>query len=335
MKILFVTSRPGAITGSSAYQEIILDHLLPAVEGSIYRGPEDLNRQWDWIHVLDGRHLPRPIVDHPPPNLIVDLHDHYWCSPPAYPSPDRWLRRVVQKKREKHFRSTLKIARRVLVHSEAVRAAVRHDDVINVGLGVPLPSDGAAGEERNHQILLAGRDLFRKGVIPLLGAIRIVRQTIPGIELLLAGREYMHSLAFTRIISAGLPVRFLGERSREEMNRLYRKVGCVVLPSWIEAFGLVLIEGMARGAPVIATDTGGMPEVVSHRVTGQLVPPGDVDALAGAIRAVWSEPREVRDWAEAGRESVRERFSCQTMTSKIVGAYRRKGGRPAREGWND
>ncbi len=321
MKILFVAGRPGAATGSSTYRECVLERVLPSVDGAIYRGPEDLEHQWDWIHVLDGKLIPPELMNGERNNLIVDVHDHYWVSPPSFPAPDQLLRRIIQKKRKKHYLPVLRRAARVFVHSEAVRAAIDHDDVHNVGLGVKLPDSAHFDRENKTRILLAGRDLFRKGVIPLIGAIREVRKEIPGIELVIAGKEYPHSLYFTRLISLGLPVHFAGQCSHDRMEELYGAARCVVLPSWIEAFGLVLIEGMARGVPVIAADAGGMPEAVSHQKTGQLFPPGDVRALAGAIRTIWKESSRVRGWAEAARRDVERRFSDESMALRILKAY--------------
>ncbi len=321
MRILFVTAKGRPITGASIYARLVIEHVLPAVDGAVYAKPRDLDDRWDAIHVLDGKRIPRPVWKRGGDNLILDVHDHYWCSPPDFPAPDRALRLLAQKIRKRHFEKVLGRAGRVIVHSDAVAAALSHRSVLKVNLGVPIPSGRRAEEKKRHAILLAGRDLFRKGVVPLFDALRIALDAVPSLELLLAGKEYPHALAGAKLLSAHLPVRFLGERTPEEMDTLYEEVAGVVLPSWIEAFGMTILEAMARRVPVIATDCGGPAEVVRHRVTGQLVPPGDSRALAEAMVTLFREKRLVASWAEAGRDLVARRHSIDAMVSGMIEAY--------------
>jgi len=87
------------------------------------------------------------------------------------------------------------------------------------------------------------------------------------------------------------------------------RVGLLVLPSEAEGFGLVLIEAMAAGVPVVATDVPGIRDVVRDGVTGLLVPPGRPDALAEAIRRVVENPALRRELIRAAAEDVRARFT--------------------------
>lgn len=84
---------------------------------------------------------------------------------------------------------------------------------------------------------------------------------------------------------------------------------CVVPSIWQEAFGLAVLEPMARGVPVIATTVGGIPEVALHEETGLLVPPGDVEAIAAAMERLLGSPGLRRTLGESGRRRAIAHFS--------------------------
>ncbi len=98
----------------------------------------------------------------------------------------------------------------------------------------------------------------------------------------------------------------------------------LVLPSWIEGLPLVVLEAMAAGVPVVATSVGGTPEAVVDGETGLLVPPRDVDALAGAIDALLSDPERAQRLGAAGRRRARERFDADAAAQRVVGLYDRR-----------
>lgn len=83
-------------------------------------------------------------------------------------------------------------------------------------------------------------------------------------------------------------VRFLGQQSRDDVARLMRHATCVVLPSSNEGWPLAVVEALACGTPVIASRVGGLPELMSSNAAGELLEPGDVDALAAALLNVTS-----------------------------------------------
>ena len=89
-----------------------------------------------------------------------------------------------------------------------------------------------------------------------------------------------------------------------------------------ESFGIVLVEAMAAGVPVVASDIAGYREVVRHGVDGLLVPPNDADALAAAIRRVLSEPQLAATLAAAGRTRA-ETFSWQSVAPRLEAVYDR------------
>jgi glycosyltransferase involved in cell wall biosynthesis len=100
-------------------------------------------------------------------------------------------------------------------------------------------------------------------------------------------------------------------------------IDLAVVPSlWQEAFGLSVLEPMAHGRPVVASAVGGIPEIVQEGETGRLVPPGDVEALSGAIAWMLDHPVEARRMGVRGRERARRHFNRETQVSRLIAALR-------------
>jgi len=96
----------------------------------------------------------------------------------------------------------------------------------------------------------------------------------------------------------------------------------LVLPSVYEEMGSVLVEAMAAGLPVVASDVGGIPEVVRHGETGLLVPPGDVDALTAALDRLVADP-ELRARLAAGARACAADYSWPSLAVRVAAVYAR------------
>jgi glycosyltransferase involved in cell wall biosynthesis len=116
-------------------------------------------------------------------------------------------------------------------------------------------------------------------------------------------------------------VKFLGFVEHHEMPRHYQQADLFVLPSRRESFGLVLAEAMACGLPVVATTAGAIPEVVEDGLTGVLVPPGDPEALANAVRSLLSNRPRMQAMGTAGAQRVRQRFTWDKVAQRVVEGY--------------
>jgi phosphatidylinositol alpha-mannosyltransferase len=162
----------------------------------------------------------------------------------------------------------------------------------------PESPDSAASFPDGPRILFVGdADEPRKGARVLCRAFPRIRAEYPDAELLFAGRTSPHTqsalLAETRSVIPESAIRFLGLGQVGDLPALYQAAAVTVLPSVWEAYGLVLVESLAAGTPVVGTDHGGIPDVIQGDGVGELFDPGrfsgqtdNTQALAEAILAV-------------------------------------------------
>jgi len=122
-----------------------------------------------------------------------------------------------------------------------------------------------------------------------------------------------------KIGRGGAPANFhlLGPMPNRELPGFYNSIDCFVLPTLFEAFSITLVEAMASGKAVVASRTGGIPEVVEHNKQGILVEPKDGAALRKAIDTVIGSRSLMSDMGEAGRARVVEKFSVERMGREI------------------
>jgi glycosyltransferase involved in cell wall biosynthesis len=109
--------------------------------------------------------------------------------------------------------------------------------------------------------------------------------------------------------------------TRRDIPRVLPVMQAFVLPSLYEGFGISILEAMAVGIPVIATSVGGIPEFVTHDMTGLLVEPGNVIALAGAIKRVLENPEQARQMGLKGQEHVREKYGIAKVVQQHEQVY--------------
>jgi glycosyltransferase involved in cell wall biosynthesis len=116
-------------------------------------------------------------------------------------------------------------------------------------------------------------------------------------------------------------VRLIGQVARADMPALLRSADLVVCSPWYEPFGIVPLEAMACGVPVVASAVGGMLDTVVDSVTGALVPPRDPATLAEVIGTLLASPSRRADLARAGLQRVRSRYSWNRVAADTAAVY--------------
>jgi glycosyltransferase involved in cell wall biosynthesis len=181
------------------------------------------------------------------------------------------------------------------------------------------PADTPARRER-HRLLACGRLVRRKGYDQ---AIRVLTR-LPGTELVVAaGPPVRRLLALAEQLGVADRVRLLGAVDPARMPALIGSADAVLCTPTYEPFGIVPLEAMACGVPVVATDVGGHRDTVSDGVTGRLIPAGDLGATAEAVRDVLADERLRRTLGAAGRERALGRYTWQRVADGVEEVYER------------
>jgi glycosyltransferase involved in cell wall biosynthesis len=215
-------------------------------------------------------------------------------------------------------RPVLRRAEAVVCVSSALAEEARRlgaGEVVVIPNGVEPPAE--VGEEADPpEVLYAGRLSREKGVLELVEAAR-------GLNLVVVGDGPLRE----RVPQAR------GFVPREELVRLYQRAAVVSCPSHREGFGVVCLEAMAYGRPVVAGAVGGLLDLVVDGETGVLVPPGNVGALRAALERLLGDRELRRRLGEAGRRRAAEHFSWERVTRETVELYARYAGKnPGRDG---
>ena len=185
---------------------------------------------------------------------------------------------------------------------------------IEPGPEPPLPP----GETR---LAIVGRLIPIKGHEVLLEALRRARDDVPELTLEIAGDGPLDAQLRATATRLGLAdrVTFLGRVAPP--GPVYERAEIVVVSSFGEGFGMAALEAMERGRAVIASDVGGLPEIVAQEETGLVVPPGDPAALASAIVELARDPARTAALGAAGRERARSAFSQARCTERTEELY--------------
>jgi len=198
---------------------------------------------------------------------------------------------------------------------------------------IPVGVDGTIfnrseneGQPLPNQVLFVGAIRPVKGVDILLRAMRLLVDSGRNVTLVLVGesyfknyqREYDRLRQMAEELHLGSRVNFVGKRRPPELVRSIQESAVLVLPSRAESFGMVLVEALACGTPVVATRCGGPEDIVTKEV-GILVPPEDAQALAEGIAQVLDR-RSDYDPAKS-RAYALERFSLESVGQRLQGLY--------------
>jgi glycosyltransferase involved in cell wall biosynthesis len=343
----------GARTGSSHIRWVALSWRF----GRALRQALDEER-FDLIHFTDAREALFCRRKGIP--ILGNMNDYYFAAAPGSPWAFRedyvdWLRRWL------YYRAVRFLERRALKKLDAVICNSRHTAaVLHQAYGIPedrLPviyksidlkgaaqrdggRDGRAGTElgeaagpdrrpggaqadRGGEILFIGGNVQRKGLPTLIRAAPAVLERSPVARFSVVGdNQNLEAMkALCRREGVEDHFRFWGWQSHDQIQEHYRRAAVFVMPSLIEAFGVVFLEAMAAGVPVIGGDTGGSRELIEDGANGCLVTPRDHRALASTIVRLLQDRTLRQRLIEGGRRTVR-RYTVETMLQRTYLLYR-------------
>jgi glycosyltransferase involved in cell wall biosynthesis len=260
--------------------------------------------------------------------LVVSAHYH-----PPHPGEPPVKRGLLRLQDHAFGAAVYRTARAIIVetdHEARQVAEFAPEDRIRV---IPPGIDLATWREKTEValpeglperfLLFAGRIASNKGLVPLVEALARIAPSERS-PLVLMGRDWGYRQeVMDAAARVGVSDRLVWLDHVDDpavYRAVFRRASAFVLPSEYEAFGLVLLEAMSVGLPVIATAVGGVPEVLEGGRAGRLVKPGDPDALAEAIRAVASDPKRTQELVRAASERV-ELFSWDRAVSALRELY--------------
>jgi glycosyltransferase involved in cell wall biosynthesis len=214
---------------------------------------------------------------------------------------------------------------------ELVRLGADHHRLSVVPCGVDIrrfsPRGDVAPKNSRVRLLSIGRLVPRKGVDDVIRALADVDNA----ELVVAGgpsADELHTdeeVARLRSVAEGAGVAsrvtFIGRVPRLQVPALMRSADVVVCTPWYEPFGMVPLEAMACGKPVVASAVGGLVDTVVDGVTGWLVPPRDPRALADVLCELVKDPETLVELGKAGRRRVESRYAWQHIAQATATIY--------------
>jgi len=256
----------------------------------------------------------------------------------GYDFPTRWYVKPALRWTLRHAGALTAITEDCRRH--ALRAGAPAESIHLVFNGTDLRrfSPAPGGRDRadspyGPHMIFACRQLFpRKGIRFLIEAAARLKPRFPDLKVVVAGDGFERPELIHLAESLGIAedVTFLGWVANTDLPPYYRAAAVSVIPSLEEGFGIPAAEAMGCETAVVASDAGGLPEVVQHGVTGLVVPRGDTPALAEAIGSLLADPDRRLAMGRAGRERALRLFDWDRTAAQFERIYaevRAKAGR--------
>ena len=171
-------------------------------------------------------------------------------------------------------------------------------------------------------VLYVGRLVYEKGIHVLINAVPKVVSKVNA-KFIIVGSGYMKEQLLNIVQSMGLEhkVLFQGFMDEKSLLKLQKCADVSVVPSLFEPFGIVALEAMAAKSPVVASDTGGMSEIIDHDVTGVKVYPNNPDSLAWGINKVLLDDKYRQSLRENGYKVVQEKYGWEKIAQQTKSTY--------------
>jgi len=199
-------------------------------------------------------------------------------------------------------------------------------NIVVLGNGIPdsiIHNSYAFNKNEDPVMVSVSNLIVTKGIDYNLKAIATLRTEFPNLQyhIVGSGPEQQNFINLAKELGVNDQVSFLGTLSHEDVFKEMAKCQILSLPSWSEGFGVVYIEAMIQGKPVIACKGEGIEDVIQHGVNGMLVSPKDVDSLVEAIDYLISHPDETDQIGQRARETVMKNYTWGKIVNRLIKIY--------------
>ena len=260
---------------------------------------------------------------------VITMHggDVYVNPEQGYDFPTRWYVRPALRWTLRKAGALTAITEDCRQHALRAGAPSRSMHLVFNGTDLRRFSPAPAGEvdpRFGPNMIFACRQLFpRKGIRFLIEAAAQLKPRFPDLKVVVAGDGFERPdlIALAERLGITRDVTFLGWVPNSELPQYSRAAALSVIPSLEEGFGIPAAEAMGCETAVVASDAGGLPEVVEHGVTGLIVPRGDSNALAAAIGDLLADPARRARMGQAGRERALRLFDWDRSAEQFEQIY--------------
>lgn len=322
-------------------EEVPKDALLPYMErfgselaAALLDRPADLLHAHFWMSGLAAREAARslglPVVQtfHALGSVKRRHQGQEDTSPPTRVATEAELASGVD--------AVLATCRDEVHELAALGASVERVRVVPCGVDTdhftPEGPDGGPPRRARHRVVSVGRLVERKGVDTVVRALALRGGgALSDVELLVVGgppaehlvidAEAVRLRTLADELGVGDRVHLLGRVEHAELPALLRSSDLVVATPWYEPFGIVPLEAMACGRPVVGSAVGGLLDTVADGETGLLVPPRDPAALAAALAPLLEDTARLERWGEAARRRTVERYGWAEVARQTEDVY--------------
>jgi glycosyltransferase involved in cell wall biosynthesis len=288
----------------------------------------------DIIHVHDCRHIPellcmQDLLFKHPARKILTVHN-IKTLPEKTERP--WLKSIYRNTLPKAYRvwdKVLFVNQRLLERMRDIVPSHKSLYIGNAIIPVPECTEDSLShikqkiKSKNFNILSVGNLVNTKGFDILIQAFAQLRSRYPDMSLTIIGSGNQHKKLINQIVSLGLEeqINMIPAQPNEIVRNCYKCFDLFALPSYSETFGIVYLEAMEAGLPVIGVRGQGIDGVVRDGVNGLLCEPRNVSDLVSKIRWVINNREAATKLACAGQMHVREHFMMDKHISKLVDIY--------------
>lgn len=244
------------------------------------------------------------------------------------PGRNAAIRKILE--RDVHRFTAVSDALAEVLRANRVNVHRRVWNAIEPQVSLPSPEDVSAfrqarGLEDAQLIAIGGRLHEQKGVLQLLRMVRHLADRFPKLKLLVMGKRDVYDREFAATArELGIAERIVptGWLDGPELQAAYSSLDVFVTPSiCFDTFGLVNLEAMEHGKPVVATTFGGSREVVEHGVSGYIENPFRIEAFADRVGELLADPARAQAMGAAGRTRVEQLFGIERLAREFDGVY--------------